>query len=137
MEDPFAIEQTYLQALGVQFVPEYSGAGITVGVIDDGIDYHHPDLMNQIDFLGSMDAVYGTEFGNHNIPNIVIPPPQPYAHRTPVAGIIAAEKGNETGVVGVAYDADIASTRVVGKFTMLGALNEQVNFDISAILGEQ
>ena len=30
---------------------EYSGAGITVGVIDDGVEYAHPDLVNQIDLV--------------------------------------------------------------------------------------
>ena len=36
-------------------------------------------------------------------------------HVTPVAGIISAEQGNETGVVGIAFDADIAATAFNGR----------------------
>ena len=49
-----------------------------------------------------------------------------------MAGIIAAEQGNETGVVGIAPDADIAATRVKWAMPhMIGALQEQVQFDVS------
>ena len=128
--DPLAAQQTYLDALGLQYISEYSGAGITVGVIDDGIEYNHPDLMNQIDFTGDMDAQFRTETAIHKYPDILIGPPD--AHGTPVAGIIAAEQGNETGVVGIAPDADIAATRVKWAMPhMIGALQEQVQFDVS------
>ena len=56
--DPLAGQQTYLNALGLHYISEYTGAGITVGVVDDGIEYEHPDLMNQIDFAADMDAQF-------------------------------------------------------------------------------
>ena len=128
--DPLVAQQTYLDALGLAFVSEYTGANITVGVVDDGIEYSHPDLMNQIDYAGSMDAQFRTETGIHKFPDII--PLVPDSHGTPVAGIIAAEQGNETGVVGIAHDSDIASTRVKWALPhMIGALQEQVQFDIS------
>ena len=130
-EDPLSGQQSYLEELGLaKLNGEYSGAGITVGVIDDGVEYAHPDLVNQIDFQGSMDAQYQTEDGRHKHPDIV--PLSPDSHGTPVAGIIAAEEGNMTGVVGIAHDAEIASTRVKWALPhMTGALQEQVNFEVS------
>ena len=128
--DPLAGQQTYLDALGLQYISEYTGAGITVGVVDDGIEYEHPDLMNQIDFAADMDAQFLTEDARHKYPDVVLGPPD--AHGTPVAGIISAEQGNETGVVGIAFDADIAATRVKWAMPhMIGALQEQVQFDVS------
>lgn len=131
VEDPLAPQQFYLDALGIYDVSDrYTGAGVTVGVIDDGIEYAHPDLMNQIDFAGDTDEQFGSDDGRHKYPDFIPYPPD--AHGTPVAGIIAAEASNETGVRGIAPDALIAASRVKWATShMTGALAEQVNFDIS------
>ena len=86
--------------------PQYTGKGIKVSVVDDGVDRNHPDL----------PAIEGfPAAGNNN-------------HGTAVAGIIAAQK-NTVGTVGVAYG--VAS---IGSFNFnekTASLASQVNFDIS------
>ncbi len=92
---------------------------VTVAVIDTGVDTTHPDLSGHLwtnpgetpsngiddDANGYVDDVHGWDFAD--------PGPQLYSpadgdsHGTHVAGIIAAERGNGTGVAGVAGDARI------------------------------
>ncbi|MDN5005274.1 S8 family serine peptidase [Bradyrhizobium sp. GCM10027634] len=80
----------------------YTGLGIKVGVIDDGIDYNHTDLNPHYLFNLDYDATnggndaYGTSTDDHG---------------TTVAGVIGAARDG-TGTVGVAYDAGIAGFRI-------------------------
>jgi len=127
--DPLAAAQWYIDATNVsELNNQYSGAGITVGVVDDGLETHHPDLQENINFALSFDTQFDTNDGKHKYP-----PGIPFDfHGTPVAGIIAATANNETGVRGVAYDADVASTRVKWTWDQITqALGLQWQFDIS------
>ncbi len=80
----------------------YTGLGVKVGIIDDGIDYNHPDLNPNYLFNLQYDAVtadgsaYGTSTDSHG---------------TTVAGVLAAAN-NGSGIVGVAYNAGIAGIRI-------------------------
>jgi len=129
--DPLASEQWYREALHVSDLGgEYTGAGITIGVIDDGVDYAHPDLVNQLDLAIDYDVQYRSDTGEHKWP------PLPYlpldSHGTPVTGIMVAEANNETGIVGLSPDADVASFRVKwANQHMAGALSKQNQVDIS------
>ena len=71
-----------------------TGEGITVAVVDTGVDTKHADLKNKIaahkDFT---DRGYGAEI-----------------HGTLVAGIIAAEAGNNVGISGIAPGAKVLRT---------------------------
>ena len=133
--DPLKGGQWYLTALGLDALgTDVSGAGITVGVVDDGIDYSHPDLTTQINkALG-----YDTQFSNSQTPgdgqpkypNLIGLPPDD--HGTAVAGIIAAQGNNETGIVGIAPDAKLVSTRVKWSWDQITeALSLQHQFDVS------
>ena len=73
------------------------GAGISVTVVDQGIDFSHPDLAANIHPL-SFDAKNGTSPSVYDTANL---------HGLHVAGIIAAVKDNNLQVVGVAPDAKI------------------------------
>jgi len=129
--DPLASEQWYREALHVSDLGgEYTGAGITIGVIDDGVDYAHPDLVNQVDLGIDYDAQYHSNTGEHKWPPLPYTPPD--SHGTPVSGIIVAEENNETGIVGLSPDADVASFRVKWDNSHIsGALAKQNQVDIS------
>jgi subtilisin family serine protease len=97
----------------------YLGEGITVAVIDTGIDYTHPSLGGgygtpDSKVVGGFDFV-GDDYTGSNTP---IPDPDPMdscnGHGTHVAGIIGAEPGNEYKIRGVAYRAKLYAYRVFG-----------------------
>ena len=73
----------------------WTGAGVTVGLIDTGIDTEHTDFDQ--DKVTTIDFGYGT-YDDHG-------------HGTHVAGIMAASK-NDVGVHGVAYDTNIVSLKL-------------------------
>ena len=129
--DPLQSAQWYLPALGLDKLNgQVSGAGVTVGMVDDGIDTAHPDLQGRIDFAQAYDAQFKTTDGKHKYPPMMGLPPD--AHGTAVAGIIVAEQNNQTGIVGIAPDAQIVSTRVKWTWDQItDALGHQHLFDIS------
>ncbi|WP_176597936.1 S8 family serine peptidase [Sphingobium sp. 15-1] len=73
-----------------------TGRGVTVAVIDSGIDARHPDLAGQI--KGNLNFVAGR-------------PLIPERHGTAVAGIIAARADNRAGIVGIAPAARLLGLR--------------------------
>ncbi|GIF17761.1 type VII secretion-associated serine protease mycosin [Actinoplanes tereljensis] len=79
-----------------------TGAGVTVAVLDSGVDAGHPDLAGQV--LPGADLTDGTEGPSHDV----------HGHGTHVAGTIAAATGNGTGVAGIAPDVKILPVRVLG-----------------------
>ena len=80
-----------------------TGAGVTVAVIDSGVDAGHADLAGQV--LPGTDLVAGSGDGRAD----------PVGHGTTVAGIIAGRKDDSRGVVGIAPDAKILPIRVLDK----------------------
>lgn len=82
----------------------YTGKGVKVGVIDTGIDYHHPDLSTN--YVGGYDLVDLDDDPMETLPEEGIPT----SHGTHVAGIIAANGQMK----GVAKDASIYAYRALG-----------------------
>jgi subtilisin-like proprotein convertase family protein len=80
----------------------YTGLGVKVGVIDDGIDYNHPDLNQH--YLFSLD--YDATNGGGDAYGLATD-----YHGTTVAGVLAAARDG-SNVVGVAYNASIAGFRI-------------------------
>lgn len=84
-----------------------TGRGVTVCVIDDGLEWRHPDLRDNYNPAGSYDL------------NADDPDPSPVKngerneHGTRCAGEIAAAANSVCGV-GVAYRANISGIRVLG-----------------------
>ncbi|MCF6437705.1 S8 family serine peptidase [Pseudoalteromonas sp. MMG022] len=71
------------------------GRGITVSVIDTGVEISHPDLKNNV-VPGSRNLIDGSDY-----------PVDTHGHGTAVAGLIAAEEGNNLGGRGVAPYANL------------------------------
>ena len=100
--DPLLANQWHFKLMGdINTIwNEYSGAGITVAVYDDGLQYTHPDLDGNYD--ASLHFVYdGVTYDPYPI-NLGTD-----GHGTSVAGIIAGEAGNGVGGVGVAWGATL------------------------------
>jgi subtilisin family serine protease len=87
--------------------PGVTGAGVTVAVIDTGIDYTHPSLGGG--FGKGFKVVGGFDFVNNDSD-----PMDESGHGTAVAGVIAAEPFTLDGVTyqGVAPEANLVALRV-------------------------
>jgi serine protease len=84
-----------------------AGAGVTVAIVDSGVDLDHPDLAG--------NTVNGTDTtGNGNGDWDPDGDGEGEGHGTHVAGTVAAVGGNGTGVIGVAYESTILPVRVLG-----------------------
>jgi len=127
--DPLYNQQWHLQAINVESVwNDYTGAGVLIGVIDDGVEYTHPDLAANYDTSLDYDA--------RNNDNDAFSSSSSDAHGTSTSGTIAAVQGNGTGVVGVAYGATITGFRMgfgsAGSTSQIAAnLQHALNVDIA------
>ncbi len=81
------------------------GAGVRVGVVDDGVQTTHPDL--------AADAVHDADW-NDATPDDANPALPTDVHGTCVAGIVAATANNAYGVSGVAPEATVVGERLLG-----------------------
>ncbi|XP_004635662.1 neuroendocrine convertase 2 [Octodon degus] len=86
----------------------YTGKGVTIGIMDDGIDYLHPDLASNYNAEASYD------FSSND--------PYPYprytddwfnSHGTRCAGEVSAAANNNICGVGVAYNSKVAGIRML------------------------
>ncbi|HEX7860264.1 MAG TPA: S8 family serine peptidase [Verrucomicrobiae bacterium] len=77
------------------------GEGVTIAIVDTGVDVAHPDLINQQNAALHWNFEADVPFGN--------PPSAIHNHGTPVAGLAVAEGYNNRGVVGAAPEAEFAS----------------------------
>jgi hypothetical protein len=129
--DPLFARQWHFKLLGdIGTVwNEYSGAGVHVGVYDDGLQYTHPDLNDRYD--ASLHFVYNGTVYDPNPINLTDD-----AHGTSVAGLIAGEAGNRIGGVGVAWGASITGVNVLSDpaiadpEVLLAAYRHAASFDI-------
>jgi len=115
-------------------------SNVVVGVIDTGIDYNHPDLVNNVwvnyaelngvagvddDNNGYVDDIHGIDTVNSDTDPI-----DDQSHGTHCAGTIAAEGNNTIGVVGVNWRAKVAACKFLsatGSGSTAGAI-ECVNY---------
>jgi Ca2+-binding RTX toxin-like protein len=101
---------------------DYTGAGVSIGIYDDGVDFTHSDLNDNYDASQHL-VIGGTTYSAM---------PTTGYHGTAVAGLIAAEN-NGTGTVGVAYGASITGVPILRSSMapdLLSALWEMDRFDI-------
>ncbi|KAJ3342286.1 hypothetical protein HDU93_002759 [Gonapodya sp. JEL0774] len=87
-----------------------TGKNVTVSIVDDGLDYKHPDLTQNFYLEGSWDFNGDKEGRNQGMY------PTPYLfddrHGTRCAGEVAAEKNSVCGV-GAAWNARVSGIRIL------------------------
>jgi len=105
----------------------YSGSGVTVAVIDTGVDLDHPDLVDNI-ASGGYDYVDNDSDANPSGQGAYM------SHGTHVAGIIAGMK-NDTGMHGVAYNAKILAVRAGNSAGSLSSSDIESSIDRSISQG--
>jgi subtilisin family serine protease len=105
---------------------EFTGAGVNVGIWDDGVQYTHPDLDDN--YNAALNIADNSADGIHD----ALPQDIDSAHGTAVAGLIAAEN-NGTGTVGVAYGASITGVDLFfdPDLDLADSMNYLRNFDVT------
>ena len=79
------------------------GNDVVVAVVDEGVDYRHPDLEDRMwDGSGHRYEHHGWDSSQDKTSEAYFDPMDRNGHGTHVAGIIAAEANNGEGVAGVA-----------------------------------
>jgi subtilisin family serine protease len=108
-----------------------TGTGVTIAVIDDGMERTHPDLIDNIfinageipgnnlddDGNGYIDDVSGWSF-TANSPNPTVTTGD--AHATSVAGVAAGKGNNNLGVTGSAFNAKILPVQIFNGGSFVG-----------------
>ncbi len=82
----------------------YRGTGITIGIIDDGLQLTHPDLAPNVNTNIDFDFNY-----NDNDPS----PSSADKHGSCVAGVAGARGNNGIGVCGAAFESSLVGLRLV------------------------
>ncbi|MBK1858362.1 S8 family serine peptidase [Cerasicoccus arenae] len=97
----------------------YTGAGVVIGIVDDGLAINHPDL------LPNMEPSMHYDFRDGDTdpsPELLTPDTDDGSssgedkHGTAVAGLAAARGNNGIGVSGVAPQAHLAGLRLIGDY---------------------
>jgi subtilisin family serine protease len=93
--DPYAHLQRNSQPLHLEQAHRLAtGKGVRIAVVDTGVDFDHPDLRGRV-----VKAQSFVDGGERDFTTDI--------HGTAVTGVIAANAGNDVGIVGVAPEAEV------------------------------
>ncbi|MDP7269578.1 MAG: S8 family peptidase, partial [Pirellulales bacterium] len=121
-----------------------TGTDILIGVIDTGIDYTHPDLVNNIwtnpgeiagngiddDANGYVDDVHGYDFAYGDSD-----PMDGNGHGTHCAGTIAAQGNDSTGVAGINWDAQLMALKFLDDYGYGSTYNALLAVEYATMMG--
>jgi subtilisin family serine protease len=96
----------------------YSGLGVKVGIVDQGVQYTHPELAANYDASIDYDVVLNNSDGSNKSTS------EP--HGTSVAGVVAAANDG-VGTTGVAFNSTIASYRFLGSGSIDGIHSDLID----------
>lgn len=96
-----------------------TGAGVIIGIVDDGLQGNHPD------FIDKFQNAFSWDFGKTSEENLAEsfrggPVGAIDRHGTSVGGVAAAQGGNGVGVTGAAPYAGVASLRLLNAASPAG-----------------
>jgi hypothetical protein len=98
-DDPFVGLQSAAAELDVEEAHQFAtGRGVSIAIIDSGIDANHPDLRGRVRITRNLVSEHPLARDGE-------------VHGTAVAGIIASAVNNNVGIIGVAPDVSIAALR--------------------------
>lgn len=93
--DPYAaLQRGFTEVQAAQAHLGSRGQGVSVAIIDTGVDATHPDLQGRITSMRNLVDRDAAQFGRDR-------------HGTEVAGVIAAVANNHLGIVGIAPEATL------------------------------
>ncbi|HBB34618.1 MAG TPA: hypothetical protein DC064_23245, partial [Cyanobacteria bacterium UBA9273] len=122
--DPLFSNQWHLDSQHINVTPAWdtvTGKGVTIAIVDDGLQYTHPDLKGNYradlsrDFNETIDSqgnVYSYQKNPRGTYDSNPSPTNNNSHGTEVAGIAAAVGNNGIGISGVAPNAAVAGLRL-------------------------
>jgi major intracellular serine protease len=98
-DDPYLELQSAATEMEVEAAHELAtGRGVSIAIIDSGIDGDHPDLRGRVRLARNLVTEHPAARGGE-------------IHGTAVAGVIASAVNNREGIIGVAPDVSIAALR--------------------------
>lgn len=130
--DPLLSQQWHLTGANGINAPsvwdEYRGAGVTIAMVDDGVQYTHPDIGAHYNANIDYDSSNGSLDGGPKLAGD--------KHATTTAGMAGAIGNNGTGVSGVAYEATLTSFRMdftqnITDAQMAGVFNHVAQVDVA------
>jgi len=125
VNDPHAAtDQWYLNTIGAYRAWDFTmgSASVRVGIIDTGIDLGHPE------FSGRIHAQYNAADNNSDVSDN-------NGHGTHVAGIIAANANNATGIAGIAPGVKLIVVDVFGEASYASTVSIARGIDYAASQG--
>ena len=124
--DPYYASEWHLENIGFGYAVEkhITGRGVKIAVVDDGVEYTHPDIKKNFNLADSWD--FNTQH-NHD-PN---PSSRNSNHGTSVYGVIASIPNNHICTVGIASGASVSAIKLIESsvygYTEASALNYHSN----------
>jgi len=98
-DDPYLDLQSAATQMELEQAHELAtGRGVSIAIIDSGIDGDHPDLRGRVRLARNLVTEHPLSRGGE-------------VHGTAIAGIIASAVNNHEGIIGVAPDVSIAALR--------------------------